>query len=112
MPQQNPNGGLGSVSRRAAKLLRYQRKILEHLTKDKSVLSKCASSQQAKSFTEAADLYSRWPSFEARDKRRIIDSIIEKIVLTGDEIAVTLCYGPSCEDLTKATKPATYGNSQ
>lgn len=50
--------------------------------------------------TEAADLYTRWPSFEAADKRSIIDSIIEKIVLTGDEIAVTLCYTPSSEDIT------------
>jgi len=49
---------------------------------------------------EAADLYKRWPTFESKDKRRIIDSIIEKIVLTGDEIAVTLCYTPSCEELT------------
>lgn len=49
---------------------------------------------------EAADLYKQWPTFEPRDKRRIIDSIIEKMTLTGDEIAVTLCYTPSCEVLT------------
>jgi hypothetical protein len=49
---------------------------------------------------EATDLYKRWPSFEPSDKRRIIESIIEKIVLTGDEIDITLCYMPSYEVFT------------
>ena len=50
---------------------------------------------------EAADLYKQWPTFESKDKRRIIDSIVEKMVVNRDEIDITLCYTPSCEELTK-----------
>lgn len=49
---------------------------------------------------EATNLYKRWPGFEPADKRRIIESIIEKIVLTRDEIDITLCYMPSYEVFT------------
>jgi hypothetical protein len=50
---------------------------------------------------EAANLHQRWPSFTPEEKRRIIESIIERITVTGTEIDVTLCYMPSCEELTK-----------
>jgi site-specific DNA recombinase len=49
---------------------------------------------------EATNLYEKWPTFSREDKRRIIDSITEKIVLTGTEIDITLCYLPSSEELT------------
>lgn len=49
---------------------------------------------------EASNLYSRWPSFSSAEKRKIIESITEKIVLKGDEIDITLCYVPSSEELT------------
>lgn len=51
--------------------------------------------------TEANNLQRRWPTFNPEDKRRIIESITERIVLKGDEIDVTLCYTPSSEELTK-----------
>jgi len=50
---------------------------------------------------EAANLHKRWPSFKPDEKRRIIESITEKIVVTGDTIDITLSYMPSCEELTK-----------
>jgi hypothetical protein len=50
---------------------------------------------------EAANLHKRWPSFKPDEKRRIIESITEKIVVKGDEIDITLSYMPSCEELTK-----------
>ncbi|HXI53542.1 MAG TPA: hypothetical protein VNH84_18645, partial [Candidatus Saccharimonadales bacterium] len=50
---------------------------------------------------EAANLHHRWPTFSQEEKRRIIESITEKIVVKGDEIDITLCYLPSSEELTK-----------
>jgi hypothetical protein len=50
---------------------------------------------------EAANLHKLWPTFKPDEKRRIIESITEKIVVKGDEIDITLAYMPSCEELTK-----------
>jgi site-specific DNA recombinase len=50
---------------------------------------------------EATNLHKRWPTFSQGEKRQIIESIVEKIVLTGDEIDITFCYMPSSEELTK-----------
>ena len=50
---------------------------------------------------EASDLHRRWPSFGPEEKRRIIESIVEKITLTTDEFDVTWSYLPSSEELTK-----------
>jgi site-specific DNA recombinase len=50
--------------------------------------------------TEATTLHRRWPQLEAERKRGIIESIVEKIVLTGDAIDITYCYLPSSEELT------------
>lgn len=50
---------------------------------------------------EANNLHQRWPTFTPVEKRRIIESITEKIVVKGDEIDITLCYMPSSEELTK-----------
>lgn len=51
--------------------------------------------------SEATDLHRLWPTFTAADKRRIIESITEKITITGDEIDISLCYMPSSEEFTK-----------
>lgn len=51
--------------------------------------------------TEAVDLHRQWPKFTQEEKRRIIESITEKIEVSGNEINITLCYMPSCEELTK-----------
>jgi len=51
--------------------------------------------------TEATNLHRLWPKFDAAEKRRIIESITERIVVAGDEIHITLCYVPSSEELTK-----------
>jgi hypothetical protein len=50
--------------------------------------------------TEAVNLHKKWPTFGPGDKRRIIESITEKIVVSGDEIDITLCAMPSYEELT------------
>jgi uncharacterized protein (DUF3084 family) len=40
-------------------------------------------------FAEATGLYQKWPKFTQEEKRRIIESIVEKITLTGDTIDIT-----------------------
>jgi site-specific DNA recombinase len=50
---------------------------------------------------EAANLYLSWPKLSPEEKRRIVESITEKIVVTGNEIDITLSHMPSSEELTK-----------
>ncbi|HXT39008.1 MAG TPA: recombinase family protein [Candidatus Angelobacter sp.] len=50
---------------------------------------------------EATNLHKLWPKFTDDEKRRIVEGITEKIVVSGDEIDITLCYMPSSEELTK-----------
>lgn len=50
---------------------------------------------------EATNLHRRWPNFNSEEKRRIIESITEKIVVSGEEIDITLSYMPTYEELTK-----------
>jgi len=50
---------------------------------------------------EATNLHKLWPKFTDDEKRRIIESITEKIVVAGDQVDITLCYMPSSEELTK-----------
>ena len=51
--------------------------------------------------TEATGLFQKWPKFTQEEKRRIIESIVEKITLSNDEFDVTWSYLPSSEELTK-----------
>ena len=51
---------------------------------------------------EAKTLYTQWPDLEIEAKRRIIESITEKIVIgKNNEIEITLSYLPTSEELTK-----------
>jgi site-specific DNA recombinase len=52
-------------------------------------------------FAEATGLHQKWPHFSQEEKRRIIESIVEKITLSGDTIDITFSYLPSSEELTK-----------
>lgn len=53
---------------------------------------------------EASNLHERWPELTVDEKRQVIESITEKIVLTGDQIDITLCCMPSSEELTKTQR--------
>jgi site-specific DNA recombinase len=44
---------------------------------------------------EAKDLYSRWPELTQEEKRKIVESITEKIVVGAEEVTIHLCYLPS-----------------
>jgi site-specific DNA recombinase len=51
---------------------------------------------------EARTLYDQWPKLSTDDKRKIAESVIEKIVVGKGEIDITLSYLPSSEELCKS----------
>jgi len=44
---------------------------------------------------EARDLYSRWSEFTHEDKRKVIETITEKIIIGKSDVTISLCYMPS-----------------
>ena len=49
---------------------------------------------------EATNLHRQWPKFPNDRKRQIIESITERIDISGDQINITFSYQPSSEELT------------
>jgi site-specific DNA recombinase len=50
---------------------------------------------------EASTLHDRWPKLPFEDKRKIVEAIIEKIVIGNGEIDITFSHMPSSEELCK-----------
>ena len=50
---------------------------------------------------DGKDLYERWPEFDLEEKRQVIESITDSIVVGKDEVEVSLFYFPEKEKLTK-----------
>jgi len=50
---------------------------------------------------EATTLYDRWPALPIGEKRKIAESLVEKIVIGHNEIDITFSYLPSSEDVCK-----------
>ena len=50
---------------------------------------------------EATTLYDRWPKLPLDDKRKIAESLVEKITIGDKEIDITFSYLPSSEDVCK-----------
>ena len=51
--------------------------------------------------TEAQNLHRSWAELDAEEKRSIVETITEKIVVGKDEIDISFCYEPVCEDMAK-----------
>jgi site-specific DNA recombinase len=51
--------------------------------------------------TEARNLYARWPKLPTDEKRKIAETVCQKIVVGKDTIDITLSYLPSSEELCK-----------
>jgi len=51
---------------------------------------------------EATTLYDRWPKLPTQDKRKIVEALIEKIVIGNGEIDITFSHLPSSEELCKS----------
>jgi site-specific DNA recombinase len=50
---------------------------------------------------EATTLYDRWPKLVTQDKRKVIEALIEKIVIGDGEIDIMFSHLPSSEELCK-----------
>jgi site-specific DNA recombinase len=51
---------------------------------------------------EANSLHERWPSLPPEDKRKVVEALIEKIVIGNGEIDITFSHLPSSEELCKS----------
>lgn len=51
--------------------------------------------------TEAKDLYGRWKDLDKDEKRRVIESLTDRITIGKEEIDISLCFRPSYEEMTK-----------
>lgn len=54
---------------------------------------------QDEALTEARDLYSRWTDLELDDKRQIIDTIVEQVVVGKGDVEIHLSYLPSSSEV-------------
>ncbi|TKJ35679.1 MAG: recombinase family protein [Planctomycetes bacterium B3_Pla] len=52
--------------------------------------------------SEAKDLYSRWPKLNKEEKRKIIETITEKIIVGEDDITINLCYLPPSSEMVSS----------
>ncbi|WP_414645322.1 recombinase family protein [Candidatus Binatus sp.] len=62
--------------------------------------------------TEAKDLYARWPDLRNDEKRRIIETITEKITIGKDDITIDLCYLPSSSEFMAEKQRNLTGSSR
>ena len=51
---------------------------------------------------EATALYDRWPLMTTDEKRRIVESLIEKVVIGDGKIDITFSYLPTSEEQCKS----------
>jgi site-specific DNA recombinase len=49
--------------------------------------------------SEARDLYSRWPDLAFEERRQVIESIVDRIVIGKDEVEIHLFYLPSAAEI-------------
>ena len=50
--------------------------------------------------SEANQLYARWPQLPTEDKRKVVEGILEKVIIgPGDAIELTLSYLPTSEQM-------------
>ncbi|MFO7951234.1 MAG: hypothetical protein R6U91_00250, partial [Bacillota bacterium] len=44
---------------------------------------------------EAKDLYSRWNGLTVEERRKIVESITEKVIVGKEDVTINLCYLPT-----------------
>lgn len=49
---------------------------------------------------DAQDLYGRWPELEFDEKRKIVENIVERIVVGKGDVSLELCYAPTVSEIT------------
>ena len=60
---------------------------------------------------EARDFYTRWPELDQTEKRQVIETITEKIIISSDEVVIDLCYLPSSAELMASWQRNNRGSS-
>lgn len=85
--------GFGTKYRPLAERERQLDETLPALQAELDVL-KIAKLSQEEIITEARDLYSRWPTLPPEEKRRIVETVTERIVIGDGEIEIHLFYSP------------------
>ena len=82
------------------------RQLQEHALRVQSDLDLCRINTLSSEtvVNEALDLQKRWPDLDLEEKRRVVESIVESIVVDNDtqEIEITLSCIPSSEGTTKS----------
>jgi site-specific DNA recombinase len=63
---------------------------------------KSFSSEQI--MAEARDLYSRWPNMDQDDRRKIVEILVNSIVIGNGEITLNLCYLPGFEEMANGQR--------
>ena len=61
---------------------------------------------------DANYLEEAWPRLEAQEKRKIMECITNKIVITKNEVEIDLCYLPSSKDMSKRDRSLRGSNPQ
>jgi site-specific DNA recombinase len=75
---------------------------LPHLQADLDVLRIGIVSREA-AFADARDLASRWSDLPFPERRQIVETITDRVVVGRGEVEITLLYSPSRSDAGKAT---------
>ncbi len=93
--------GFGEFYRPAEERLKQLTKELPRLQAEVDHLKVDTLSADAV-LTEARALYSRWPALPTDEKRKIAESLCQKIFIGDGEIDITLSYMPTSEETTKS----------
>lgn len=60
---------------------------------------------------DARDLYGRWTSLSAEEKREIVDNVVERIVVDKEEVSIELCYVPTPSEMMAGKQRGHTGSS-
>lgn len=62
--------------------------------------------------SEAQDLHARWPQLSFTDKRKIIENVVENIIIGQDDISINLSYLPSAAEIAAKGQHNLRGSSR
>lgn len=51
--------------------------------------------------SEALEFYSNWPKMKTEQKREIVEMLVKRIEVSGEDITISLCYHPSSKIMTE-----------
>lgn len=58
--------------------------------------------------TDALQLYTNWPNMTPEQKREIVEMLVKRIVVAGEDVVINLCYHPSSKKLTEEQRMLTH----